>query len=65
MKQLTQADLSSNVTENGAKLTWIQFRDKLTGQYLTTKQINRATLAKWYHEQKITHAYNGLPVIDI
>lgn len=65
MKQLREANLERQLTNQGLGTIKIQFRCKLTGEYLHTRQIMRATLAKLYHDQKITHALNGVPVVDI
>ncbi len=58
-------NMNKQVTVQGAQKTLVQFRDKITGNYLHTKEITKALLAKFYHEQKVTHAINGVPVVDI
>lgn len=58
-------DMQRQATEQGSKLITVQFRDKATFEYLYFKDITRALLAKFYHEQRVTHAINGVPVVDI
>jgi len=58
-------DMNKQATNQGAAKIKVQFRNKLTGEYMHQKEITRALLAKLYHEQKVTHALNGVPVIDI
>lgn len=58
-------DMTRQATEQGAMLITVRFRDKATFEYLYYKEISRALLAKMYHEQRVTHAINGVPVIDI
>lgn len=53
------------VQKSNPKLVTVQYRDKLNGIYLHQKQVTRATLAKLYHKQLVTHAINGIPVVDI
>lgn len=55
----------SPITNQGAKTIIVQYRDKLSGAYLFQREVTRAFLAKMYHEQRVTHAVNGIPVIDI
>lgn len=65
MKNTNDQFLDRPVTNQGAQLIKVQYRDKLTGEYYQEKQVPRAFLAKMYHEQRVTHAINGVPVIDI
>lgn len=65
MKQLRESELNNQLTSQGYKTTKIQYRDKISGTYLHTKLVSKATLAKLYHDQLITHAINGVPVVDI
>lgn len=65
MKQIREAELGNQLTDQGKQLITIQYRDKLNGIYLNTKQVSRATLAKLYHDRLITHAINGMPVVDV
>lgn len=58
-------DMTRQATEQGSKLIRVQFRDKLSGEYLHQKEITRALMAKMYHEQRVTHAINGMPVVDL
>lgn len=53
------------LTDQGEITIWVQFRDKITLEYMHKKEVKRAFLAKAYAEQKVTHAINGIPVIDI
>lgn len=65
MKLTNEQFLDRPVTNQGAQLITIQYRDKVSGDYLIQKQVPRAFLARMYHEQRVTHAINGVPVIDI
>lgn len=62
---MAYVDEYRQATNQGSKTVLVQFRDKLNGRYLHQKEISRAMLAKLYHEQKVTHAINGVPVVDI
>lgn len=55
----------SPITDQGTKKITIQYRDKLSGDYLFKREVTRAFLAKMYHDQRVTHSLNGVPVIDI
>ncbi len=65
MKTQVFIDPRRQLTNQGALKTMVQFRDKVTFQYLFYKKVPRAFLAKMYHEQRVTHAIDGIPVIDI
>lgn len=56
---------NTDLTTQGAAKITVQFRDKTNGDYLHIKEVTRAFLAKMYHEQRVTHAINGMPVVDI
>jgi len=59
-------DFTNNpVTEQGAKKQIVWFRNVLTGAYEYQKEVTNAFVAKMMHEQKITHAVNGIKVVDI
>ena len=59
-------DFTQNpITDQGTKTIMVKFRDKLTGAYVYDKKVTRAFLAKMYHDRAVTHALNGVPVIDI
>jgi len=53
------------VTETGDKTILVHLRDKVTGEYVSLANIKRSKLAKYYHEQRVTHVINGVPVVDI
>lgn len=54
----------NQITDQVSKTT-VQFRDKITHEYLHTEEIANAKLAKLYHDQLVSHAINGVPVVDI
>lgn len=59
-------DFTKNpLTVQGALKTMVWFRNVNSGQYEYKKLVTKAFLAKMYHEQRVTHAYNGIPVVDV
>lgn len=59
-------DFTNNpVTEQGALKTTVWFRNVKTGVYEYKKEVTKAFVAKMYHEHRITHAHNGIPVVDV
>lgn len=56
---------TSPLTNQGVKKILVWFRDVKTGSYDYQKEVTRAFLAKMYHEQRVTHALNGVPVVDV
>lgn len=65
MKHSNDQFMNKPLTNQGAQMITVMYRDKITGEYLSEKQVPRAFLARMYHEQRVTHAINGVPVIDI
>lgn len=64
---MEQNDINGNcqVTDAGARTIVIMLRDKISGEYIGEKLIKRAEYAKAYNDQRITHAINGVPVLEV
>lgn len=57
--------MNEQLTDAGARMTMILLRDKVNGEYIGKALIKRAKLAQYYNEHKVTHAVNGVPVVDV
>lgn len=53
------------ITVQGALMITVIYRDKVSLEYVSEKEVPRAFLAKMYHEGRVSHSVNGLSVIDI
>lgn len=55
---------ATKFVEQGDLLIDILAVDRLTGEELGVQAIKRATLAKYYHEQRVVGAKNGLTKVQ-
>lgn len=56
---------NTQLTFKGDEMIIVLLRDKVTLEYLNKASVKRSWLAKAYHEQRVTHAIDGFPVIDV
>lgn len=56
--------MSNQLTNQGSLKIQAYFKDKLSNT-IWFKQINRAFLARMYHEQRVVGVIKGIPVIEV